>query len=104
MIKVKIKKRSGNLEKIIITGHAMYDDFGKDIVCSAVSSTVITSVNACLSIDDTSLNYDDTNGLSIELKKHDIVTTKIIESMISNLKDLELAYPSNIQIKEENNE
>ena len=69
MIKVKLLKNDNDLEKIVIKGHAMYDDFGKDIVCAAVSSTVITSVNACLSIDENSVNYDDKDGLEIEIKK-----------------------------------
>ena len=104
MIKIKLLKKDNNYNKIIIMGHAMYDDFGKDIVCAAVSSTVITSVNACLSIDENSLIYDDKDGLDIVINKNDIVTTKIIGTMISNLKQLEEAYPKNIQIKEENNE
>ena len=104
MIKIKLLKENNNLKRIIIKGHAMYDDFGKDIVCAAVSSTVITSINACLSIDEDSLIYDDKKGLEIEIKKDDIVTRKIIDNMISNLKELEEAYPKNIQIKEENNE
>ncbi len=104
MIKIKLFKKGNDLERIVIKGHAMYDDFGKDIVCAAVSSTVITSVNACLSIDENSLSYDDNEGLEIEIMKNDIVIKKIIESMISNLKELETAYPKNVQIKEENNE
>ena len=104
MIKIKLLRNNNNLDRIIIRGHAMYDDFGKDIVCAAVSSTVITSINACLSIDKNSLVYDDKDGLDIEIRKNDIVTTKIIDSMISNLRELEEAYPKNIQIKEENNE
>ena len=104
MIKIKLFKNDNDLEKIVIKGHAMYDDFGKDIVCAAVSSTVFTSVNACLSIDENSINYDDSDGLEIEVKKNDIVTEKIMKSMISNLKELERAYPKNVQIKEENNE
>ena len=39
-----------------------------------------------------------------EIKKNDIVTTKIINNMINNLYELEKAYPKNIKIKEENNE
>ena len=104
MIKIKLLKRGNDFDKIIIKGHAMYDDFGKDIVCAAVSSIVITSINACLSIDANSLNYDDNEGLEIEIKKNDMVTYKIIDNMISNLKELERAYPKNVQIKEENNE
>jgi len=104
MIKIKLVKNGNDFEKIIIKGHAMFDDFGKDIVCAAVSSTVITSINACLSIDEDSLSYDDGDGLEIEVKKNDIVTFKIIDNMISNLKELEKAYSKNVQIKEENNE
>ena len=103
MIKVKLKKNDNNIKKIIIKGHALYDDFGKDIVCAAVSSTVITSINASLLIDSNSLIYDDKDGLTIVVIKNDIVTTKIIDNMISNLYELERAYPKNIQIKEENN-
>ena len=36
--------------------------------------------------------------------KDDEVTTKIINVMITNLYELEKAYPKNIKIKEENNE
>ena len=104
MIKVKLTKNNNYYKRIIITGHANYDDFGKDIVCAAVSSTIITSINASLSIDNESLIYDDKNGLEIEVKKNDIVTTKIINNMINNLYELEKAYPKNIKIKEENNE
>ena len=104
MIKIKLEKVDNDLKKIIIKGHAMYDDFGRDIVCAAVSSTVITSINACLSIDNDSIIYNDKDGLSIEIVKNDDVTIKILQSMISNLRELERAYPKNLQIKEENNE
>ena len=40
MIQVEKKENS-----ILITGHALFDDYGKDIVCSAVSSIVITTIN-----------------------------------------------------------
>jgi len=104
MIKVKLTKEHGIIKNIIIKGHAKYDDFGKDIVCAAVSSTIITSVNASLLIDENSLSYEEHNELNIKILKDDEVTTKIINNMISNLQELEKAYPKNIQIKEENNE
>ena len=97
-------KNNNYYKRIIITGHANYDDFGKDIVCAAVSSTVITSVNSCLAIDNESISYEDKNGLDIKVLKDDEVTTKIINVMITNLYELEKAYPKNIKIKEENNE
>ena len=104
MITVKLRKDNNIIKHIIINGHALYDDFGKDIVCAAVSTSVITSINASLLIDKDSLSYEENNGLEISVLKEDSVTTKIINNMISNLKKLEEAYPKNIQIKEENNE
>ena len=91
MIKVKLTKNNNYYKRIIITGHANYDDFGKDIVCAAVSSTVITSVNSCLAIDNESISYEDKNGLDIKVLKDDEVTTKIIDVMITNLYELEKA-------------
>ena len=101
MIKVKLMKDNNKIKRVIINGHADYDDFGKDIVCASVSATVITSVNASLSIDSDSLIYNEDSGLDIEVVKDDIVTTKIIDNMINNLYELEKAYPKNIEIKEE---
>ena len=104
MIKVKLTKNNNYYKRIIITGHANYDDFGKDIVCAAVSSTVITTINILLSLDNQSISYSDSRGLIIEVLKNDMTTKKIINVLISNLYELEKAYPKNIQIKEENNE
>ena len=104
MIKVILTKKDDNVNKVIINGNSGYDDFGKDIVCAAVSSTVITTINILLSLDNQSISYNDSRGLIIEVLKNDMTTKKIINVLISNLYELEKAYPKNIQIKEENNE
>ena len=51
MIKVKVTK-----DIISIKGHANYGDYGKDIVCSAVSSVVMCSVEAIATFDETAIN------------------------------------------------
>ena len=104
MIKVKLTKNGDCLNKITISGHANYNEFGKDIVCASVSSTVITTINILLSLDKDSISYDNTKGLIIDILKDDDTTKKIINVLVSNLLELERAYPKNIQIKEENNE
>ena len=55
MIKVIVQKEQNNYKKIDVTGHALYDDFGKDIVCASTSSIIITSINACIKIDEKSI-------------------------------------------------
>ncbi len=96
MIKVLRSKKN-----ISITGHAMYDDLGKDIVCSAVSSIVITSLNGILSINPSALIYNNSkDGLEIEIKSFDDITLKLIDNMMELLIKLSNDYPKNIQVKE----
>ena len=52
MIKVKIQKEGNIIKKINITGHANYAEYGKDIVCAAVSATVLTTVNGIIALDN----------------------------------------------------
>lgn len=99
MIKINIEKKDNNkISKIIISGHALYDDAGKDIVCAAVSSTVITTVNNILSLSKTIDYIEGREGLTIIVIKDDDVTQKILNSMLSMLKELENDYPKNIKI------
>ena len=101
MIKVILKKNSDLYESISVCGHADFADFGKDIVCAAVSSIVITSVNAIIRLDNDSISYDDSNGINISILKHNKVTDTLIYNMVSLLKDLERQYKKNIIISEE---
>ena len=96
MLKVKVKNKNERIKEVLINGHANFDDGGKDIVCAAVSSIVITTVNAIVRIDKDSIEYDE-NALSITvLNENDIVNTLLV-NMISLLKELENSYPKNIK-------
>lgn len=94
MIKINIKN-----DEIIVKGHAMYDDFGKDIVCAACSSIIITSVNAMIRIDENSIDYKENDGVCIKVLKHTEVIDKLIDNLISLLLDLEKQYPKYIEIR-----
>ena len=94
MIKVKI-----NDKKITVSGHANYDEYGKDIVCSSVSSIITTTVNAIYMIDSKSINYnDDGNTVTIEVTNNSEITDKLITNMLNMFNDLESDYPKNIKI------
>lgn len=97
MIKVSI-----NSNKIVITGHAGFDDYGKDIVCASVSSIVITSVNLALRINSDSIKYESLKDkLLIEVLSDNDIIKKIIDNMISLLDELCTQYPKNIKIVKE---
>ena len=49
MIKVKIEKDK-SIQSVVIKGHAMYDEMGKDNVCAGVSAIKITTINGNLKI------------------------------------------------------
>ena len=100
MISVKVVKNNKKYEKVTILGHALYDDYGKDIVCSACSSIVITTVNGILALDKGSLSYlVSKKGMTIEIKNDDHTTQVLINNMVRLLKDLERDYPDNIEVK-----
>ena len=95
----KIAEES-NYKKISILGHAMYDDYGKDIVCSAASSIVTTTVNGLLSLDRESITYMiSKKGMTITIKSIDRTTQILIRNMINLLKELEKNYKENIEVK-----
>lgn len=100
MINVKVERENGKYKKIKVLGHAMYDDYGKDIVCSAVSSIVITTVNGILALDKGSLTYlVSKKGMSIDILNNDQTTQLLINNMVKLLKELEGNYPDNIEVK-----
>lgn len=99
MIKVHVKKNDNQIDNIEITGHANYADLGKDIVCAAVSSIVITSLNGIISLDDKSIEYS--GNINIKNIKMDYITNKLLNNMLNMLIELSNDYPKNIQIREE---
>ena len=101
MIKVNIKAKEGNINSIKISGHAGYDAYGKDIVCAAVSSITITTVNALIKLDENAIDYVQNDDLTITIKKHDEVTCVLIQNMIDLLEELEKDYKKKININRE---
>lgn len=97
MIKV-IKKD----EVIEISGHANYDEFGKDIVCASVSSVIMTTVNSIMNIDNSSISYvDDGDKIIIKKLNDNNIVDKLLNTMILILKDLEKQYKKNIKVESE---
>lgn len=99
MIKVEIIRNNNNIKKISILGHAMYDEYGKDIVCASVSTLVISTVNNILSINSNTINVEQSDSkIIIEYILKDNIIDILINNMISNLNTLANNYPKNIKI------
>ena len=101
MIKVNVEsKNKKHIDLIKINGHAMYDDYGKDIVCSSVSSIIITTVNGIYEIDKDYLNVEEIkDGIIITILKEDKTCDALIKNMLTLLSELADNYPENIKVR-----
>lgn len=101
MIKVNVKRNDNKVYELVIKGHAGYDVHGKDIVCAAVSSMTITTVNNIIALDD-SIDYEENSGLLIIRVKRDTeINNKLLDNLVRMLTELMGQYPKNIEIRNE---
>lgn len=101
MIKVDIKKNNGIINQVIIKGHANYNEYGKDIVCAAVSSLVLCTINGIIALEGNTITtdyYKDT--LTILIDKSTKNNNILINNMINSMKQIENDYSKNIKITE----
>lgn len=99
MIKIKVNYDDNKkVSDVIVSGHANYEDKGKDIVCASCSSIVITTINAILNFEST-IEYNEEFGyIKIKVIKHDKVTDTLLLNMINMLSELEKTYKEYIKI------
>lgn len=107
MIKVNVVRDNKEIKSIEIKGHSGYDEYGKDIVCSSVSTSVILTINL---LEKLNVKFDyksDDNipliSLSINqlesLEQSNLVQI-ILENLVDNLTMVEKEYNKNLKIYE----
>ena len=102
MITIDIVRNVNNeIVSFTLNGHAGYDVQGKDIVCAAVSSIAITTINGIISLDE-SIDYEEDSGLlKIRVLKDTEVNEKLLNNLVNMLSELVSQYPKNIEIRNE---
>lgn len=98
MIKIQVLKENHKISHIKISGHSGYSTSGSDIVCAAISSIVVTTVNGILSIGKTIEANDDGDTLEIQVLSHDEVTDKLLLNMIQLFEGIETQYKKNVKV------
>ena len=105
MIKVVYSSNS-----LIVTGHANYDDYGKDIVCAAMSilaqTTLLSLVEVC-GLDENTIKYsiDEKSGfIDVELPKDIEIsilekTQILLESLIVGINSIVESYPEYVTLE-----
>ena len=106
MIDVDILRSGGETYGFTCTGHADYDEYGRDIVCSAVSAitqTCILGLTKVVKID-AGISVDDDNGivciLDRDTDKARLQQAQLLfDTLVQGLSSIESAYPNTLNIK-----
>lgn len=100
MIKVDIHYKGDGLTSLRVKGHAESAEFPKDLVCAAVSATVVGALNALEELETYDINIEDgdVQVLATEpITDHDSI---VFETMIIQLKTINESKPGFIEIRE----
>ncbi len=102
MIKVVIEKNKAKVKKVTISGHAKFSKKGEDIVCAGVSAISFGILNTLNKVDPENVEINVTeNKIAITTLKNTKEIDLILETLIIQLKTVEIDYSKYIQIKGE---
>ncbi len=108
MIQVRFKRESGLLTEFTYEGHAGYDDYGKDIVCAAVTAQcmmIYNGLNEILKIENELILEDDGGYLSVNIQKASLSQKKdaqiLMETLLLGIKAILSQYEKFIKLIEE---
>ena len=103
MINLTILKSNDAITTIQAKGHSGYAEMGQDIVCSAVSTIMQTTLNGLLEVTKTDVDYEinqDIPFLRISVKAEDKDAQILMQSAYLALKEIAADYKKYIKIKE----
>lgn len=89
----------GSYEGFSFSGHSGYSEAGSDIVCAAVSSAVMLTVNSCIdgfNVDAVPEVFDDTVRFTVNKKSSD--ADRLIGALKEHLEALSEEYPENVAV------
>jgi uncharacterized protein YsxB (DUF464 family) len=101
MIKIKVNQ-DGYIKDLHVSGHADYDEHGKDIVCAAVSSMTILTINAIekFGLDQiVDLTHHDEGLIDLKVLSQDDTIETLLRNLIDNLEVLASDYQNYIRIE-----
>lgn len=103
MIKCIFKKRGERFEEFEISGHANYDEKGRDIVCAAVS-TVSQHTARALKKEGALVRIVNTGKLKVERIAESEISQRFVAELVETLLDLSKQYPKYIRVNVEVND
>lgn len=102
MIRTEVVRNKDGIDSIFISGHSGYEEIGKDIVCSAVSTAMYVSIGLLEKIDCEYrfVTDDKSPTMRLEMKKQNQFSHLILENLIETLKGIANDYSNYLKIIE----
>ncbi|MGP1543704.1 MAG: ribosomal-processing cysteine protease Prp [Candidatus Fimenecus sp.] len=103
MIDVKFFENGGLITGFSVKGHSEYDEAGKDIVCSAVSSAAIMTANTITEIMNLKADISEKDGfLEFSLNQGNAIKTQdVLKGFRFHIKNLAKEYKSYLSVNKE---
>lgn len=107
MISINFSEKENNLVSMKASGHAGFDEYGKDIVCSAVSALSVAILNGITDVMHFKPDFyiDEDGFLSISIENLHIEQIKacqvLMETLLLGLQNIEINYGEYINVKVE---
>ncbi len=100
MIKATVQKDENDCYRgFSITGHALFANKGKDIVCAAVSMIAINTVNSIETLTENAVLYTQENGIEFRFReKPDANGSLLMDSFVLGLKGIQENYPKHLRL------
>lgn len=103
MISIKFAFNNKNIKGFTVEGHALFADYGEDIVCASVSILTIGTINSIMRICNEEVKIEQEDGL-IKMYlpntlESSIEAQTLVKSMLYNLQDIEEQYPKNVCVE-----
>ena len=99
MISVNVSFIGKDVKSLTVSGHANYDEYGKDIVCAGVSAVVTGGINALESELANIKIVNEENKLGVVVIENNEVIQVILNTMLIQLETIENSYKKYIKIK-----
>lgn len=97
MINVSVKETNGSISSIAIKGHGNME-YGKDIVCSAVSSCFIGALNALKNEKSFEFKVEEGDGLVKAIDKLDMHDEIVLETLFVQLSTIANSFPDIVKV------
>ena len=101
MIKISITTNEGQFKRFSVSGHAEFDDSGRDIVCSAVSMLVINTVNSLDAFTESEIDIetnDEKGYINCYIKNPTPESELLMKSLVLGLEGVKDSYSEYVQI------